>query len=445
MSKTNRRDFIKTGAGAFFIAASGQAWGAGAPSNRLRLGIMGCRKECRGVWLMRAGEAMKDAEIAAVCETDRRGLDFAANEVKEKTGKMPKKTTDMRTLLDDPEIDAILCEVPDHWHAPAAWMAMNAGKHIYVEKPCTLNGEEAQILMATQKKTGKVFQMGSQRRASKVYQRWIKAFPSLIGEAKFARCWYTSRRGPGPEMKPGAVPEWLDWDVWQGPTPHQEFVTGLAPYGWHWTRKWGTGEMGNNSPHFLDIARWALGVGFATETVSLGAKLYHTDANWQWPDTQSAIYKFANGKTVTFDCYCNANWKNPEGIGTGAVVNCEHGAIFFHPKDAVYVYDEKGRQIAEEADPSCDEWIQSTTGASYLDTNHLTNFCDAIRRNDPDFCFSPVVTGCASTMMAHTANMAADTGLKIRLDGETGKLLNAETEAKKLWSREYEKGWEPKA
>ncbi len=440
-----RKQFIKNSTAACFIASSGKAVGAGAPSNRVRLAIMGCRPQCRGVWLMRAGMAMKDAEIAAVCETDLRGLDAAAAEVKEKTGKMPKKTTDMRKLLEDPEIDAILCEVPDHWHAPAAWMTMNAGKHIYVEKPCTFNGEEAQILMATQKKTGKVFQMGSQRRSSATYQKWIKTFPSLIGEAKFARCWYTSRRGRGPERIQQAVPEWLDWDVWQGPAPRQAYETGLVHYGWHWTRKWGTGEMGNNSPHFLDIARWALDVGFATETVSIGSKLYHDgDKNWEWADTQSAIYKFANGKTVTFDCYCNANWKNPENIGTGAVVYCEAGAIFFHPKDAVYVYDNKGRKIAEEADPSCDEWIQSTTGASYLDTNHLANFCEAIRRNNPDRCYSPVVTGCASTMMAHTANMAADTGEKILLDSETGKLLNTQAEVKKLWSREYEKGWEPK-
>ena len=444
MAKTNRRDFIKAGAGAFFIASAGKAIGAGAPSNRVRLGIMGCRKECRGVWLMRAGVAMKDAEIAAVCETDRRGLDFAAEEVKEKTGKMPMKCTDMRKMLEDPTIDGILCEVPDHWHAPAAWMAMNAGKAIYVEKPCTMNGEECQILMDVQKRTGQVFQMGSQRRSSPTYRRWIPALPKLLGEPKFARCWYTSRRGAGPKRGFVQTPDWLDWESWQGPTPHQGFEEGLVHYGWHWTRKWGTGEMGNNSPHFLDIARWALGVDFATETVSLGAKLWHGDKGWEWPDTQHTAYKFADGKTISMECYCNANFLNPQEIGTGAVVYYENGAVLFHPKDAIYIYDNRGRKIAEEADPSCDEWIQSTTGASYLDTNHLTNFVEAIRRKDPSHCFSPVVTGCASTLMAHTGNMAADTGEKILVDAKTGKLLNKSAAVRKLWSREYEKGWEPK-
>ena len=440
-----RREFVGNAlfAGAFFAAGTGCAIGAGAPSNRVRLAIVGVREKGRGVWLLRAAPLIPGVEVAVVCDVDSRAMDFAAEEIFRRTGKRPRKEKDLRRILEDPEIDGIVSEIPDHWHAASAWLAMEAGKAVYVEKPCSFCGAEGQTLLRVQKRTGMVFQMGSQRRASKCYREAIGRIRELIGEPKFARCWYTRNRtgiGRGKEVP---VPEWLDWDLWQGPAPRRPFRDNVTPYGWHWYRHWGTGEMGNNAPHYLDVARWALGVRNATRTVSGGGRLFRGDDDWAWPDSQNSTFEFDGGKYITYDCQSTVNWRPIEGIGTGCMVFGDGGALMFHPSSRVFQYDEKGKQVAEWADPFAADWVQTSTGASEMDILHLGNFVDAIRAKDPSMCFAPVDEGVPSTVMAHTANMAYFTGETIRLDGATGELVTRTPEALALWNREYEKGWEP--
>ncbi|MBO7721732.1 MAG: Gfo/Idh/MocA family oxidoreductase [Kiritimatiellae bacterium] len=445
MSKTDRRNFIKGGAGAFFIASAKNVIGAGAPSNRVRVAVMGCRGACRGIWVMRAASVTPGVEVAAICDVDTRpeGMPAAVAEVEKRTGKKPYQTTDIRKILEMKDIDGIICETPDHWHAPLAWMAMLAGKAVYVEKPCSYNGEEGQILLDTWKKTGQVLQIGCQRRASRVYREMIPRLKELIGDVKYARCWYTSRRGTIGVGKKVAPPKWLDWEMWQGPAPRTDFHDNYVHYNWHWFRRWGTGEMGNNSPHFLDIARWGMGVDYPVKTVSLGARCFHSGDDWEWPDTQHASYQFADGRIITFECLSSTNVKAPHDIGTGCMFFGPGGSVLFHPQDGVFQYDNKSKLVGKWLDQSAFEWIQSTTGASYMDTDHVSNWVDAIRAKDPKLCFAGPDKSLATTQMAHTANLAWSTGETIRLDAKTGALQNKGAAAK-LWCRdEYAKGWEP--
>ena len=441
-----RRGFIGGAAasGAFFIAGAGRAFGADAPSNRVRLAVAGVREKGRGIWMLRAATALPGVEVPVVCDVDSRALDFAAEEVFKRTGKMPRKEKDLRKVVEDPEIDGVVAEIPDHWHAASAWMAMEAGKAIYVEKPCTFCGEEGEILKRVQKRTGMVFQMGSQRRSSKCYRDAIARMREMVGEPKFARCWYTSRRkGIGRGVQT-AVPDWLDWDIWQGPAPRRPYTDNVIPYMWHWHRHWGTGEMGNNGPHYIDVARWALGVGNATRIVSGGGRLFHEpDDDWAWPDCQNTTFEFEGGKYVTFDCLSSQKCRPIEGIGTGCLVFGSDGAVLFHPASRVIQYDANGTKVAEWADTYAEEWIQTTTGASEMDLAHLSNFVDAMRAHDPSKCFAPVDEGVATTVLSHAANIAYFTGETVRLDGKTGELLTRTPEAMKMWCREYEKGWEP--
>ena len=439
----NRREFIGMGGAAFAIAATGRAWGADAPSNRLRLAIMGCNETGRGIWVMRAAIAVPGVEIATVCDVDNRAMDFAAAEILKLTGKVPRKEKDIRNVLADKDIDGVICETPDHWHAPLTWMAVRAGKAVYVEKPCCFNGEEGELLLKAWRETGKVVQIGSQRRSSKVYREVIPQLASLIGEIKYARCWYTNARGPIGKGREAPVPEWLDWDLWQGPAPRTVYHDNYLPYKWHWFRRWGTGEMGNNSPHFLDVARWGMGLGYPVRTISLGARLFAPGDDWQWPDTQSTAYQFGDGCVIDFGCYSSFKHKAPHDIGTGCMFYGPGGAVLFHPQDAVYQYDTTGKEVKKWIDSSASDWIQSSTGASYLDTNHVANWVEAIRRGDQGFCHANPGVAVATSQMAHAANMANDSGETIRLDGKTGRLLNAQAEVRKLWSREYEKGWGP--
>ena len=148
-------------AGAFFAAGTGSAIGADAPSNRVRLAIAGLREKGRGVWLLKAAAVLPGVEVAVVCDVDSRAMDFAAEEIFRRTGKRPRKEKDLRKILEDPEIDGLVAAIPDHWHAASAWMAMEAGKAIYVEKPCSFCGAEGQVLLRVQKRTGMELQMGS--------------------------------------------------------------------------------------------------------------------------------------------------------------------------------------------------------------------------------------------------------------------------------------------
>ena len=185
----NRRDFLKTGGGAFAIAAAGRALGANAPSNRVRLAMMGTGG--RGLSVM--GEAIKlpGVEIAVVVEADANRREAAAAKVQTATGRMPDLSKDIREVLKDRNIDGIICCTPDHWHAPAAWMAMNAGKAAYVEKPCSFCPREGEMLVETQRRTGQVFEMGNQRRASLSYPKAIAAIQQgAIGEPRWCKCWY---------------------------------------------------------------------------------------------------------------------------------------------------------------------------------------------------------------------------------------------------------------
>jgi len=291
----NRREFIKTSAGAFFIASAGKAFGADAPSNRVRLAIVGCHRDGRGITVMRAALKVPGVEIAWVCDVDDRALEFAEAEVYSTTGVKPRKEKDLRKVLEDPLLDGIISETPDHFHAYSAVLAMKAGKAVYVEKPCCFCPEEGQILMRVAKETGMVLQVGSQRRSSLTYRDaidWVRE-SNAIGEMRWGKAWYLSNRKTIGTGRKCAVPAWLDWDLWQGPAPREEFRDNIVHYNWHWFRTWGTSEMGNNAPHFADAARWALGIDEFPETVQCSGlqQAFPKGGDFEWPDVFNASFK----------------------------------------------------------------------------------------------------------------------------------------------------------
>ena len=272
----NRREFIGGSAGAFFVAASGKAFGAAAPSNRIRAALVGCRQGARGE---RAGLfAIQNPgfEIVCVCDVDSRAMDYAAELFGEKQGISVRKEKDFRKVLEMKDIDAIISETPDHFHAYSAIMAMRAGKHIYVEKPCAFCPQELFVMRRVQKETGMVFQQGSQRRSIPAFIAAINEIraENLIGEPHWGKCWYNTVRQPIGRGKPAAVPEWLDWDLWQSCAPREQYRDNIVHYHWHWFRKWGTGECGNNAVHFVDVARWCLGVEWPCRVTSTGGKYW---------------------------------------------------------------------------------------------------------------------------------------------------------------------------
>ena len=439
--KMNRRDFIKAGAGVFFVSTANRVFGAGVASNRVRLAIMGCHARGRGKSVLKTMMKTPGVEIAWVCDVDARARDYAAKLVEDETGFRPKREKDIRKVLEDNELDGIICETPDHWHAWAAFMAMNAGKAVYVEKPCCFCPAEGEKLIAEWKRTGMVFQMGNQRRASKPYQaalRWAGEGKPL-GELKYARAWYDAARPRNGIGKAVAVPDWLDWDLWQGPAPRTEFHDNYVHYKWHWFRRWGTAESGNNAPHFLDVARWALGVGYPRRVVSGGGLCFpHPEDEYEWPDTFNMTFEYPGEKVITWEGTSHLKLNNFMGFGTGAVVYGSGGSLLFAPNDTAAAFAPDGSLIRKwEGTKTADGSLTDPTQG--IDPLHSANFVECIRRHDQR-TNSPADEAVKSTFMPILGNVAQLSGEAIRLDSETGRLLTKAGEA--YWSREYEKGWE---
>ena len=440
----NRREFIKAGTGAFFIAAADRVLGAGAASNRVRLAIVGCREGGRGFAVMTAAMKVPGIEIACVCDVDSRAREFAAGHIFRATGVKPRLEKDLRKVLEDRSIDGIISETPDHFHAYSAVMAMRAGKAVYVEKPCCFCPEEGRILMRIAQETGMTLQVGSQRRASLSYRAaldWLKQ-SGAIGEMRYAKAWYHSNRqsiGVGRRVR---VPEWLDWDLWQACAPREDYRDNIVHYNWHWFRKWGTSEMGNNGPHYADAARWALGIETFPETVHCaGSEFFPKGGDFEWPDVFNASFRYPCGKMISFELTCHGASKTPMNVHTGALVYGERGSLFLAPDDSAQVLDEECRVVKEWTAGG----IEKTAAASLtnptdgLDVAHMANFVECLRAKS-QATLAPADVGVKSSVMPLLANIALDCGETLHVDPATGAPTSKVGADK--WAREYEKGWE---
>ncbi len=441
----NRREFSEQGAGAFFIAASGRTFGANAPSNRVRLAIVGCNEKGRGFSVMRNALKAPGVEIAWVCDVDSRARMAAAAEVERLTGMRPRQEKDLRKVLEDPLLDGIISETPDHWHAYSAVLAMQAGKHVYVEKPCCFCPREGEILVDVWRKTGRVLQVGSQRRSDKSYvdaMNWLHGADKPLGELSWAKCWYMADRSSIGRGKPAAVPDWLDWDLWQGPAPRTEFRDNVVHYNWHWFRRWGTAETGNNAPHYVDIARWALGVKFPQRVTSSGGLIFPCNGDdFEWPDTYNVSYEYPEGKLVTLELTTHAGAKPYMDLWTGAMIYGERGCALFSPMCEVLVFDRKGKDLIRAfRQPATVKEKSLTDPTACLDTDHMADFADCIRRNDQK-TRTPADEGYMSSYMPLIGNIALDIRESLDIDPASGRPVNSAA-AMKAWAREYEKGWD---
>ena len=445
MKEIQRRSFVKGGVAAFGIIAADSILGAGAPSNRVRLAIMGCHPKGRGFAVMQRAALAKGCEIAVVCDVDARAREAAAAKIQELTGKRPVMAKDVRDVVLRPDVDGLICCAPDHWHATAAVLAMRAGKAIYVEKPCTFCASECAVLERVQKETGAVFEMGSQRRSSPVSIEAVKAVRAgAIGEVHFARCWNQNRRPSIGRGSVAPVPEWLDWDLWQGPAKREAFHDNYVHYNWHWFKTWGTGECPNNATHFVDLARWVMNLDYPERTVSLGARGYYDD-DWQWFDMQHCQWQFPGKNFITWEGQC-ATWypgSSPQTDWAGCILLGKEGNLHFGPTCATQ-YDLSGKvvKVWDSNDKALSSQVHSLTDPTRLaDCAHMANFVDAVRANAPAMVSQPVGSSVRSTMMVHLGNIAALTGESIKTDPVKGTLCAGSAGAE-FWGREYEKGWE---
>ncbi len=231
-------------------------------------------------------------------------LNTFAEKAKVELGYAPVADRDFRNILQLKDVDAITIAAPDHWHTPMAIAGVQAGKHVYVEKPCSHNPAEGALLVAVQQKYGKLVQMGNQRRSDPTHNEAIdKIHNGLIGTGLTSpKAWYSNTRKSIGIGKQVPVPPQLDWDLWQGPAPRKPYKDNIHPYNWHWFRNWGTGEALNNGTHEVDICRWALGVDYPNTVSSSGGR-YHFKDDWEFYDTLVTNFEY-DDKLITWEGKC---------------------------------------------------------------------------------------------------------------------------------------------
>jgi len=423
--QTNRRTFLGQAALTGAVAGLAMAGKAAAesPNEKVVVGVMGLS---RGRSLCVSFAKQPNVELKYVCDVDSNRADECAKLVNGAVGKTPQTTGDFRKILDDPEIDALVCAAPNHWHAPATILACQAGKHVYVEKPCSHNPHEGELMVQAARKHNRAVQVGTQRRSgSGMAEAMKKLHDGAIGKVYLVRSWYNSMRGTIGVGKPADPPEYLNYDLWQGPAPRTPYQDNVVHYNWHWRWHWGNGELGNNGVHTLDLCRWGLNVDFPTRVTSAGGR-YRYDDDQQTPDTQTVSYEFDNGAMI--------NW---EGLSCN-----KHrlGFVVFYGENGALELDSNGGHTIFDRN---DKEIEKTPASSRGDIEHIDNFLTAIRAEKPLSLNAEIAEGHKSTLLCHLGNIAQRTGRSLECDASNGHILH-DPEAMKLWQREYEKGWEPK-
>ena len=376
------------------------------------------------------------ARISHVCDVDTNILSKFAGKAETTLGYAPATERDFRHILQMKEVDAITIATPDHWHAPMAIAGVQAGKHVYVEKPCSHNPAEGALLVQVQQKYQKLVQMGTQRRSNAlVIEAVDKIHNGLIGRPYFAKAWYSNVRksiGVGKEVP---VPSTLDWDLWQGPVPRRPYKDNVHPYNWHWFKIYGTGETLNNGTHEIDVCRWALGVDFPNRVTASGGR-YHFKDDWQFYDTLVTSFEY-DDKVISWEGKCCEGMKY-YGRDRGSVIMGTNGSVLIDP--GVYeIYDLKGNKTDEvkrgEAHSSAD-----LVGNDEMTVAHFANFIAGIRKGEK--LNAPIEVGNVAVTTLQLSNIAWEMKRELHLDASNGKIQN-DPEAMKLWDREYEKGWAP--
>ena len=435
-----RRNFIKkTSLGTIGLTSSSSNFFIGknilGANDRINCAVVGVRS--RGKAHAAAINSQNNSKIIFNCDVDDIIIEDHNKWCKKNIGYVPKIEKDFRKLIENKDLDAVFIATPEHWHAHMTIMASQAGKHVYIEKPCSHNLYENELLAVAQKKYGTKIQMGNQQRSAITSILAIDEIRNgIIGDVYKGEAYYSNNRGSIGIGKIVQVPKFLDWDLWQGPAPRVPYKDNIHPYNWHWFRNWGTAEVHNNGTHEIDICRWALGVDYPESVTSFGGKYSYQD-DWEFVDNQQVTFKYQDGKFITWTGH-SRGLIQPKQPGRGVTIYGSKGSIQLD-RNFYKLYDLGGNLIKHEKEGAVSKTID-TRGQGGLDENHVGNFFDSIRYNKS--LNAEIKDASISTHLCHLANLAQDLGETLQVDTKTGKILNNIVD--NYWKREYAPGWEPK-
>ncbi|MCA9054404.1 MAG: Gfo/Idh/MocA family oxidoreductase, partial [Planctomycetaceae bacterium] len=344
-------------------------------------------------------------EIRSVCDVDATRRQKAQQELD-----ASQAHADFRRLLDDAVIDAVIVATPDHWHAPAAILALDAGKHVYVEKPCAHNIREGRQLIEAAERTRKVVQVGTQSRSTPVLRQAIQQLhDGVIGDIKLAKAWNSQRRANIGHAEPSDPPAGFDYELWVGPAPKPAFQKNCHHYTWHWWYDFGTGDVGNDGVHELDVARWGLGLWQQPHRVAVVGGKYFFDDDQQFPDTVTAAFEFHGEqgvkKQIVFEMRLwSTNY--PEGVDNGLEFLGTEGRMFISRRGKFALLGPRNQRLEQRPDQP-PRWDVS---------QHLRGWLDAIRGTGT--LTAPATEAHLSASLCHLANIAYRVDHTVHFDAD---------------------------
>jgi predicted dehydrogenase len=445
--ENSRREFIKKAAlSTAGLTVGGLATGMSAKSyakiiganERLNVAIAGLGRRLEAYYEP-ISKKNSNVELVYLCDVMKKQRESALQKFSKHIDYKPKLENDIRKVIADKNVDVLINATPDHWHAPGTWLAIQGGKHVYVEKPCSQNPREGELLVEFQKKYNKVVQMGNQQRSALESIDIVNQIHNgVIGKAFKAVAFYANNRGEVPIPKKAPVPDGLDWDLFQGPAPRTEYTHDTWDYNWHWYGwLYGTAESGNNATHELDVARWALQVEFPEYVTVEAAKRYFPEDGWAVYDTMDATFRFPGDKIIKWDGK-SRNGHKTYGSDRGTIIYGTNGTVYVD-RGGYKLFSRDGKMI-KDSKATGSEAGTALGGGGDMTTRHIQNFFEAIRGKEKQN--STIEEGARSTLLCHLANIAFRTNKSFAVDSKNGHIQDKD--AMKLWSREYEKGWEPK-
>jgi predicted dehydrogenase len=435
--------------GAAPVILPGSGW-KGA-NDRVRVAVIGIRGQ--GLGHIAEYQALKGVEVVALCDVDENLFaERLKSQYTDKGLRQPLLFTDLRKLIENRDIDAVSIATPNHWHALASIWAIQAGKHVSVEKPCCHTFHEGKKLVEAARKYNKVVQDGAEQRSNPCSQSAVKFMSDgKLGEVYLAKgvCYKwrdTIGQFPDGPREP-YTQEYMrkvDYDLWLGPAPERPFNKNRFHYNWHWHWDYGNGDMGNQGVHEMDIARWGLGVKLPTRVTAMGGHFMFDDAQ-ETPNTLMSVFEFSNPdgagdkkKILEFE---TRHWMtNPEGDHLGleetktntymtssanVVGNIFYGSKGYMQKDVSHWQTFMGK-----------ERVPGESGMGI--GNHYQNFIDAIRANDPALLTAPIEEGFYSCALVHLGNISYKLGRSFEFDPKTMQVIN-DPDAGRMLTKEYRK------
>jgi predicted dehydrogenase len=427
MLAESRRRFLKDTALSVAAAAlvSSKTFAA-SDTQRVRIGVIGCGNQ--GTNHLRSLSGLNDAQIVYVADVDQERLTKAVNASGGANG-----VADFRRILDDKSIDAVSIATPDHWHVPVALLALEAGKHVYVEKPCSHNVREGQLLKAAAQKHGKVVVHGTQSRSSPAIQQAMKLLrDGVIGDVLVAKCWNWQKRNNIGHVEPSAPPAGVDYDTWVGPAEWMPFKTNRFHYSWHWWYNFGCGDVGNDGIHELDYALWGLGVETHPAVISAAGGKYFFDDDQQFPDTMQVTFeypgdgKIGNRRMLVYE---QRLWS------TTYPFNVDSGAEYFGTKGRMFLSKRGKFEIRGERNVPLDVKLDSVPKADVR--QNFQNWIDCIKAGSAPNANVEIAHRTATA--AHLANIAVRLGRTIHFDPAQERIIS-DDEANTMLTRKYRKG-----